>query len=324
MIEINLLISEETKNIIEDNLEFVERITRSVSDSSENIKTTLNNIDEIAKHVNIFAKKIRPLVENGIPTIKETGNVEENPITNAILGLSKEDNLLNTAPGLGVAGVLNLAVSVIGFAIISEKISYVSNKIDTIQDKVDTILENQEKEKRKKWSKLLSEINGYIQDINTGAFDWKIHRDSLSKTLNEVEPEINDLLVNYWDKPELVINVLLPMVIAFGRLTKEYSILYYFTSNVWPNLKEKWVQTLKKFSDNEKILKPIQIFLYANYPEWSESEMTSSMNYIDNELVKGTYTYLVDEIEYVEKSGITKDEYYNLPKLICECIKREG
>lgn len=217
------------------------------------------------------------------------------------------------------ASVLNCGISVAGFALVLKQLNNIQKGIESIEAKLDkTLIDRAEK--------VFHDLMHYMQKLSDLRFNMD-SEDNLVQKLNEASQLIWELTemagMDGRLEASMVLQLLLPLNVTFEKVVKEYSIKAFYNNHAWPVNLNSWEETLNNINQAQ-ICEDINFYMHLEYPEYTEKELAVCMKYIKDDLLQVPALEIKQSREFIEQTGMTKDEYYDLPNEIMRRINSEN
>ena len=167
-------------------------------------------------------------------------DISQKKISNEIKNLSvKFDDVFSSLKNISymntILSLANIAVDIIGFKIISDKLNDVNIRLNNIDSKVDKLLNIQKNELIEEYQNYIMEANDYFDKIqHQDPYD----NDALGKTVGNMKSFVSKLNNNLAENNfsgDLIIEMIYAIVPAYTALLDEYLMTYYDSHNRLPS-----------------------------------------------------------------------------------------
>lgn len=229
--------------------------------SSGGVRLNNGQLVELYKNIQPF-QNMTQIAPKSAPNPGAT-NMQLTNLANGIQGLMSSAELLQKMVYFNSAmSVVNCAITVAGFAIVSEKLNELSSKVDTIAD---TLKEYHMEDRIMDLKKSMNYLRSAIDRLNkAGLKDYDVLQ--IEEYLNSAQVELEWLFQAFEEatneESEKLFQLLFDVSAIYANVLKEYGTKYYYSFGSFPGNYDRWLETLsffKKSGFEENVRKMVWI-----------------------------------------------------------------
>ena len=214
--------------------------------SSGGVRLKNGQLVELYKNVQPF-QNMAQTAPNGLLNPGAT-NMRLTTLTNGVQGLMNSAELLQKLAYFNSAmSVVNCAVTVTGFAIVSAKLNELTSKVDTLAE---TLREYHLEDRIMDLKKSMNYLRSAIDRLNkAGLKDYDVLQ--IEEYLNSAQVELEWLIKAFTEasneEAEVLFQLLFDVTAIYANVLKEYGEKYYYSFGSFPGNYDRWTETLMFF-----------------------------------------------------------------------------
>ena len=290
-------------------------IQKSVNKANRGIRNLKKQGVEIIKDLDLIHADTLEIKQGMASMMDELYDVNRNVDllnTKADFSLQQLNQLNNMVNGLQTAawlncafGILNIGISIVGFAQVLNRLSTISDQITALEQKIGWNLMN---DYRQQFERFYDQIRTDIQflqnpDLNVS----EIH--SIPEHLNLIRPflnRINNEFVAGNINDELACNIIFGLTNAFAQEIQFYSARYLYEKGELPAAYDSWIKVIADISQKnfQSRLETALSLEYMDLPlkeqkDILDASVLSSRLQLDNLVFSNLLTDKIPEMDYL-------------------------
>lgn len=274
--------------------------------SSGGVRLNNGQLVELYKNVQPFQNMAQSTPN--LPSGLKEANLKLTNLNNGVQGLMNSAELLQSLAYFNAAmSVVNCAVTVAGFAIISEKLNDLSTRVDTLAD---TLKEYHMEDRIMDLKKSMNYLRSAIDRLNkAGLKDYDVLQ--IEEYLNSAQVELEWLIQAFMDasneESDILFQLLFDVTAIYANILKEYGIKYYYSFGSFPGNYERWLETLSFFKESD-FKASVQKMVWISQPIATTQQIREASNATVN-ILAYEYEQLEDNKQLVlalpEKANVS-------------------